>query len=164
MWRTRFDESVEQRVSAVWTCLRRITRNRRGSWHHCEHWGTVLEPGLHRGTDSHARTAKAVSFHSGKQDVLFGLWRTQSLQLMPAGVGETFRVTHPYHPLFGREYKLVTYATAGEAIASISTTTQGNCGRSLPVGPTLWRTTSVCGCGCRAIRIPCGPICSRSPT
>ena len=24
-------------------------------------------------------------------------------------MGETFRVTHPYHPLFGREYKLVTY-------------------------------------------------------
>src|SRR2546425_10393426 len=31
-------------------------------------------------------------------------------------------------------------ATAGEAIASISTTTQADCGRSLPVGPTLWRT------------------------
>ena len=23
-------------------------------------------------------------------------------------MGETFRITHPYHPLYGREYKLVT--------------------------------------------------------
>ena len=54
-------------------------------------------------------------------------------------------------------------ATAGEAIASIFTTTQAGCARSLPVGPT-WS---------RRIRLwswPPGdprfvwPICSRSPT
>jgi hypothetical protein len=38
-----------------------------------------------------------------------GLWRAQSTTANAAGTGETFRVTHPYHPLFGREYKLVTY-------------------------------------------------------
>src|ERR1700730_14072142 len=40
--------------------------------------------------------------------VPFGLWRTRSTTANAAGTGETFRVTHPYHPLFGREYKLVT--------------------------------------------------------
>ena len=42
-------------------------RNRRGSWHRCEHWGIVLEPETSPRTDSQARTADAVSFHSGKQ-------------------------------------------------------------------------------------------------
>src|ERR1700730_4875182 len=41
--------------------------------------------------------------------VPFGLWRTRSTTVNAAGTGETFRVTHPYHPRFGREYKLVTY-------------------------------------------------------
>jgi Family of unknown function (DUF5372) len=45
----------------------------------------------------------------GDRFVPFGLWRTRSTTANPAGTGETFRVTHPYHPLFGREYKLVTY-------------------------------------------------------
>jgi Family of unknown function (DUF5372) len=36
-------------------------------------------------------------------------WRTRSTTANAAGTGETFRVTHPYHPLFGREYKLITY-------------------------------------------------------
>jgi hypothetical protein len=38
-------------------------------------------------------------------------------------MGETFRVTHPFHPLYGREYKLITYCHGWEAIASIFTTT-----------------------------------------
>jgi hypothetical protein len=42
-------------------------------------------------------------------NVPFVLWRTRSTTANAAGTGETFRVTHPYHPLFGREYKLVTY-------------------------------------------------------
>jgi hypothetical protein len=45
----------------------------------------------------------------GGRFVPFGLWRTRSTTANAAGTGETFRVTHPYHPLFGREYKLVTY-------------------------------------------------------
>jgi len=36
-------------------------------------------------------------------------WRTRSTTSNTAGTRDTFRVTHPYHPLFGREYKLVTY-------------------------------------------------------
>ena len=45
----------------------------------------------------------------GDRFVPFGLWRTRSTTANAAGTGETFRVTHPYHPLFGREYKLITY-------------------------------------------------------
>ncbi|MBV9589354.1 MAG: hypothetical protein JO310_07140 [Hyphomicrobiales bacterium] len=37
------------------------------------------------------------------------LWSTRSTTTDTAATRETFRVTHPYHPLFGREYKLVTY-------------------------------------------------------
>ena len=40
---------------------------------------------------------------------LFSLWRIQSTTVNTAGTGETFRITHPYHPLYGREYKLITY-------------------------------------------------------
>jgi len=36
-------------------------------------------------------------------------WRSQSTTAKAAETSETFRVTHPYHPLFGREYKVVTY-------------------------------------------------------
>ena len=39
----------------------------------------------------------------------YHLWRTRSTTANAAGRGETFRVTHPYHPLFRREYKVVTY-------------------------------------------------------
>jgi hypothetical protein len=45
----------------------------------------------------------------GAYSVPCGPWRTRSTTANPAGTSETFRVTHPYHPLFGREYKLVTY-------------------------------------------------------
>jgi hypothetical protein len=38
-----------------------------------------------------------------------GPWRTQSTTVNTAGTRETFRITHPYHPLYGREYKLITY-------------------------------------------------------
>ncbi len=38
-----------------------------------------------------------------------GAWRTRSTTANAAETGETFRVTHPYHPLFRREYKVVTY-------------------------------------------------------
>src|SRR3984957_2390295 len=64
---TRLDESVGQRVSAVWTCLRRMyskparvitsLRALRNSS------GTRTTPR----TDSQARTADAVSLHSGRQ-------------------------------------------------------------------------------------------------
>ena len=37
------------------------------------------------------------------------VWRTRSTTVNTAGTGETFRITHPFHPLSGREYKLVTY-------------------------------------------------------
>lgn len=37
------------------------------------------------------------------------LWKTRSTTADTVGARETFRVTHPYHPLFGREYPLVTY-------------------------------------------------------
>jgi len=37
------------------------------------------------------------------------LWRTRSTTPNTAIPRDTFRVTHPYHPLFGREYPLVTY-------------------------------------------------------
>ena len=40
---------------------------------------------------------------------LYVPWRIRSTTANAAEKGETFRVTHPYHPLFGREYKLVTY-------------------------------------------------------
>ena len=53
-------------------------------------------------------------------------------------------------------------ATAGEAIASISTTTQADCGRSLPVGPTLWRTIRL-WLWLRGDPRSAWPICSRSP-
>src|SRR5712691_2047622 len=36
-------------------------------------------------------------------------WTTRSTTSNTADTRDTFRVTHPYHPLFGREYKLVTY-------------------------------------------------------
>ena len=36
-------------------------------------------------------------------------WKTRSTTPETAETRDTFRVTHPYHPLFGREYKLVTY-------------------------------------------------------
>ena len=66
----------DKRVCAVWTCLRAgyRTRNRRESWHRCEHWGTVLEPGLH-----HGRTAmpepRMPFLSTAASNVLFGLCR-----------------------------------------------------------------------------------------
>jgi Family of unknown function (DUF5372) len=52
---------------------------------------------------------KLPSRATADRDVLSALWRTRSTTANAAGTGETFRVTHPYHPLFGREYKLITY-------------------------------------------------------
>ena len=46
---TCFDESVEQRVSAVWTCLRRMYSKPARVMASLRAWGTVLESGLHRG-------------------------------------------------------------------------------------------------------------------
>ena len=36
------------------------------------------------------------------------LWKTRSTTPNTAETRDTFRVTHPYHPLFGREYRLIT--------------------------------------------------------
>ena len=55
----------------------------------------------------HEPQMKFLSIVAG--NVLFGLWRTRSTTVNTAGTGETFRITHPYHPLYGREYKLITY-------------------------------------------------------
>jgi hypothetical protein len=41
-------------------------------------------------------------------DGSFALWSTRSTTPNTVGTRDTFRVTHPYHPLFGREYQLVT--------------------------------------------------------
>lgn len=62
------------------------------------------------------------------------------LQLMPPGwVKLSGLRIHTTRCLDGSTSSSRT-AMAGEAIASISTTTQAGCGRSLPVGPTLSRT------------------------
>jgi hypothetical protein len=54
-------------------------------------------------------------------------------------------------------------ATAGEAIASIFTTTQAGCGRSLPVGPTWSRRIRLWSWPPGDLRFV-WPICSRSRT
>src|ERR1035438_4114426 len=64
---TRFDESVEQRVSAVWTCLRRIYSKPARVMASLRALGNISGTRTSPRTDSHARTAEAVSFHSGKQ-------------------------------------------------------------------------------------------------
>jgi hypothetical protein len=85
------------------------------------------------------------------------------LQLMPPGrVKPSGSRIHTTRCLEGSTSSSRT-AMAGGAIASISTTTQVGCGRSLPVGPTLSRTIRLWWwplAGPRSV----WPTCSRSPT
>ena len=94
--------------------------------------------------------------------VLFALWRTRSTTANAAGTVKPSGLRIHTTRCPDESTSSSRTATAGEAIASISTTTQADCGRSLPVGPTLWRT----------IRLwlwllgdprSAWPICSRSP-
>src|ERR1035441_10101810 len=59
---TRFDESVEQRVSAVWTCLHRMYSKPARVMASLRSLGNSSGTRTSPRTDSHARTADAVSF------------------------------------------------------------------------------------------------------
>src|SRR5260370_37477656 len=64
---TRFDAREGQRFSAIWTCLLRMYSNPARVIHPSRALTNSSGVGTSPLTDSHARTADAVSFHSGMQ-------------------------------------------------------------------------------------------------
>ena len=70
--------------------------------------GTVVDP-LPVESGEPSPPVDASCFSIAGVHVVFVPWRTRSTTVNTAGTGETFRITHPYHPLYGREYKLITY-------------------------------------------------------
>jgi len=89
---------------------------------------------------SHQRGNQIGGFRPNRRDALLAsLGGHDQLQLMPpARVKLSGSRSHTTRCSDGSTSSSRT-ATAGEAIASISTTTPVDCGRSLPVGPTLSR-------------------------
>lgn len=85
-------------------CIRTLL----GSWQFLQHLRTTRAQAAPREPPS--RHGDRSRFPSKAEGIFpSGLWRTQSTTVNTAGTRETFRITHPYHPLYGREYKLITY-------------------------------------------------------
>src|SRR5438270_10028490 len=82
-----------------------------------------------------------MAFGSPRFDARPESWRESSNAPHQGGWRPSFRVTHPFHPLFGQEYELIVYRHNWGEDRVYFQDSQGALCSLQPVGPMRWPQT-----------------------